>query len=155
MSMKRSVWLIAWGTLWGLGGFSLLRKGLYLFFVAQESSASMPMLKFLSHFIHNAGNASLLLIALALVLGIIKGRTVITKSAQRVIKTLNGKTISIKPMIPVLGIIVLMVSLGLLINILKIPGDVRGFIDVVIGTALLQGSFVFFKALNTPHPMKA
>ena len=39
-----------------------------------------------------------------------------------------------------------MVGLGALIKVLNLPLDVRGAIDIVIGSALINGAMIYFRS---------
>ena len=93
----------------------------------------------------------MLTLLLALSLGYFKGRVMlapsVTKQVARIrslptpasLKYLYGKNYLI--------LIAVMVLLGILLRILPIALDTRGFVDVVIGSALINGSMLYFRKM--------
>ena len=92
------------------------------------------------------------IITLALLIGYLKGKKVLGKSAQKGIQRIyslsNPASITkiYKPSYYLL--LGSMVGIGFLAKFL--PLDLRGFIDTTIGAALINGSMVYFKACYTP-----
>jgi hypothetical protein len=44
-----------------------------------------------------------------------------------------------------------MMMLGMIFRYLPIPIDVRGFIDLAIGSALMNGAMLYFRAARIEH----
>lgn len=96
---------------------------------------------------------AIILIALALITGNIKGRFVLRKAAMRSferIKLLSNPTplsnIYSKANYILIG---LMMGIGMGMKYLGIPPDVRGFIDIAVGAALIQGALCYFNMPTT------
>jgi len=85
----------------------------------------------------------------AFLIGYLKGRTVLKKSALRQIQRIEAITTQAKIYhlySPGFFILVLfMIGLGISMRFLPITLEVRAFIDVAIGTALLQGALHYFR----------
>ena len=129
------------GAIWLAIGVFLLQKGVD--FLLQALAYKDPRL-----FSWTVEEILLLLVA-SLGLGTIKGRMVLKKAATRICDRIARfhEPTSIFNMYGVTSIfvILLMGSLGFLMRLLHIPLDVRGCIDVAVGTALIRGSFYYFQ----------
>lgn len=140
------------GILWLSVGLMLLTIGLGLFNgILQGLHVNLPLMSFFSLFTAEPDYPLLFLIVAALILGHFKGRFVLKKSAQRAvsrIQTLNNPT----PVTQVYSkayffLILGMMFLGFSIRWLGVPADIRGFIDVTVGAALINGSLIYFRYL--------
>jgi hypothetical protein len=90
----------------------------------------------------------LLLYAIAIPLGYLKGRYVLSKTVGRMMRrmaSLEGP-ITLRNVYPLSYwfLIAGMISLGVLCSFL--PNQVRGFVDLTIGSALVYGAFLYFRA---------
>lgn len=96
----------------------------------------------------------LVLIPLALIVGIAKGRFVLKKSALRVVNRIrslpNPAPITQAYSLAYILLIASMVGIGMLIKFFECPNDIRGFVDTAIGAALIQGSLHYFRSKATP-----
>jgi len=94
-------------------------------------------------------NGIIILITMALLIGYFKGKFLLSKSALREINrvTLLSEPTSIKNIYSMRYylIIALMMVLGSVMRFLPITSDTRGFIDVTIGMALINGSRSFYR----------
>lgn len=103
----------------------------------------------LAPLVKNADTAATWLIALSLGLGWIKGRFALTKTATRVtnrilsqpspvgISSVYGKGY--------LALVSCMIALGISLKWTGIPPDVRGVIDLTVGSALVHASVFYFR----------
>lgn len=93
---------------------------------------------------------ALVLMALCLGVGFVKGRFVLTKSANRIVnrlKTLPDPVPVQKAYSPAYAILLgSMMGLGMLMRLC--PIDIRGIVDVTIGAALITGSMAYFRLLK-------
>ena len=125
-------------------GFFLIKTGFTLLVAASSEiellSQNYPLLSLFP---------LLFLIVLACGIGYIKGKFVISKSTKRNIERLQNMPHPIKITqlysTQYYCLIAGMMGLGMLLNVLGIPKDVRGFIDTAIGFALIEGSLVAFR----------
>ncbi len=135
------------GCLWLFIGVMLLTKGLG--FIVQASTSHGLWLPSIANYLGDLQQAALALITLALFIGFLKGRFVLSKSAKRVVERLLtfpepvpiAKIYSLKYVL----IILFMVMLGVSSRWTNPPPDIRGFIDVAIGSALMNGALFYFK----------
>jgi hypothetical protein len=146
--MKHKGWIICSGLLWLAIGLWLLAKGLYL--IAQGSFLSEPENSFAIKIFGNAQRGATYLIALSLLIGFIKGRFVLSKTVRRVCLRIASLSLPIHPK-EVYGIsYILLISgmmlLGIALRFTPIPLDLKGAIDVAIGSALINGSMLYFRA---------
>lgn len=147
MYLKRKTLLFIAGGVWFSSGLYLMILGLR-FLEASVNTSSTPFLSLLEHYL-SRDYALVMVIVAAIILGQLKGRSVMTRAALRAsnrilhlpepahIKNLYSGRFYL--------VIVFMISLGVVLKLLQLPLDVRGAVDVVIGTALIQGAVVYFK----------
>ena len=146
--MKHRGWIAFSGLIWLAAGISLMHKGLK--FVADASYLPDAFcVRFQERFgsIQAAGTA---LVAVALLLGFLKGRFVLVKTVRRVSFRIQSLPLPIKitslytpSYLILLGS---MMALGFLVRFISMPMDIRGFIDVAIGSALINGAMLYFQA---------
>lgn len=132
--MKQRTAILLSGALWLAIGIFLLYKGLYL----------IP--------------GSSTLIAVGLLVGFLKGRLILPKSVRRIVARIQAlpEPISLKQLYPPSYWILIgsMVGLGLAARLL--PNDIRGFIDIAIGAALMNGAMFYFRATyDTKSPSQS
>ena len=94
--------------------------------------------------------SAVLLIALGLFIGYFKATKVLHKVAKRTVDQVNTLPADAS-ITAVFGprywlLIALMMFLGMAIRFFGVPEDVRGLIDVAVGSALLNGSMVYFRS---------
>ena len=129
--MSHKTWILLSGVIWGVIGCLLLYKGLQL--LAEEVSS-------------DSSRASWL-IALGLLLGFFKGRYVFRKTVQRI----SLRIMSLPAPVGFVDafpksywlLLTSMMTLGFLLRL--VPIEVRGVIDVAIGSALMQGAMLYFR----------
>lgn len=160
MKLKHNQLIYLSGSIWFIVGSFLLYTGLNLLITAVKqpmAGASFPLLDAFGPMLGGKDSVAIVIIALGLFIGYGKGRFVLGKSANRVANRL-------KSMPSPLNIVYLyspgywiligsMMGLGMGIKYLGIPSDVRGLIDVAIGSALINGGMIFFrigKMTSTP-----
>ena len=135
MHLGRFGWIVVSGVIWLVVGSFLLSIGLYLL-ILQSSLQSQDYV--------------VILVCLGFVLGFIKGRFVLSKTAQKAVKKvlLISEPLSSLPVYPpiYLGLIVGMMLLGMGLKWLEIAAHIRGVIDVAVGFALINASRVYFQS---------
>lgn len=135
MRLGRFGWLILSGVIWLIIGGFLLSMGLYLL-ILQSSSQNREHV--------------VILVCLGLILGFIKGRFILFKTAQKAVKRISliPKPISILQAYPpiYLGLILGMMLLGIVLKWLEITSSIRGVIDVAVGFALMNSSRAYFQS---------
>lgn len=131
MYLGRFGWIVVSGAVWFIIGGFLLSMGLY-FLVLQPQKSSM------------------ILVSLGLALGFIKGRFILSKTAQKAVKKIQliSEPISFLQVYPpiYLGLIASMMLLGIGLKWLEIAFYIRGVIDVAVGFALINASTIYFRS---------
>lgn len=109
--------------------------------------AYKPIIEFFSSLVSSKESAVLILVAICLFVGYMKGRYVLGKSAAKGVSRILAfpnpthlKNIYSKKYYILLGS---MVFLGILVK--YTTPDIRGAIDVIIGSALINGAMVYFR----------
>lgn len=149
MLFSKRIWMAISGLLWLGVGVMLLIKGLqYLLASMQDPQA--PLVHTLSSFAISPTQAALLLIVIALLLGFIKGRVVLAKTVTKMCQRLpEGKLAFTQVYDKRYALLLLaMFSLGFLLKL--VPLDIRGAIDVAVGSALINGSILYFRKVAAP-----
>ncbi len=156
MQVRHKTLRILSGCVWFIIGLSLLRLGISLLMNCMESEhLHSAWLSYCTRIIGSKPEAIAFLIAGGLFLGYIKGKTVLKKSALESctrIERYENPTLANIYTLKNYILIAVMISLGMLMKIFHLPNDIRGFIDVAVGTALMQGSLFYFRfqsALNS------
>jgi hypothetical protein len=120
------MWLVMWGLMWLGIGIGLTYQGLSL--LAGVTSGAIWV---------GAG----------LFVGFIKGRFVLSKTVIRTSRRIVNlpKPVSFKQAVPpIYGVLVLvMMGFGFLLKF--VPQEVRGMVNVVVGSALMHGAMLFFR----------
>lgn len=134
-------------------GVYLLQLGLNLLLTGVQnpdfSNSSYPLLKAISPYTGSVETAVIVLVIIALFVGYMKGRYVLGKSAKRGVDRIR----SFSNPAPLQNIysanyyILLggMVALGISIKYMGLSNDVRGLIDAIIGSALINGAMIYYR----------
>lgn len=154
MRLKHIPLIILSGLLWFGIGLFLLSLGLNFVVEAASNTASPSFLiRLFTRLAGSPQQSALLLIVIALALGFVKGRLVLSKSAARVVR----RIVSLPNPVPLsqaygkgyLMLIAGMVLLGMSLKWLNLPSDLRGFIDVTIGSSLMHGAIAYVRLAET------
>lgn len=138
------------GIIWLVMGCFLLSLGLNFIvgtLLIENAQAPHPVLHFFSPFTGGLEPSALLWTGIAFLIGLFKGRTVfaksVTRSVNRILTLKNPAPIS--QIYPPAYYILLssMVLLGVLVR--YTPMDIRGGVDVAVGSALITGAILYFK----------
>lgn len=139
------------GFLWlGIGCY-LLPLGLNFIIGAlllENIAEPRPVLNFLAPYVGGVEPAALIWIAFALLVGYAKGRKVFAKSVKRTVDRIVTlpNPVSVVYMYAPVYYILLASMVGLGIAMKWTPQDVRGGVDIVIGSALIQGALLYFRS---------
>lgn len=148
--LSHNVLIILSGLVWFAIGTMLLTIGVNLIVKALEQpTAYHPLFSFAYPYFDDLQSVGIIVLVVGLLIGFFKGRFVLGRSAQRVvnrIRTFPNPT-------PIYNLysrgyyllLAVMIGLGLSIKYLGLPDDVRGFIDVAIGAALINGAAIYFR----------
>jgi hypothetical protein len=146
--MKQTGWIFFSGFLWLAIGVFLLYKGLN--FVSEATLATDSLSFRFQGLFGSPGQAGTGIIAIGLMIGFAKGRLVLSKTVDRVVKRIRSLQVPIRAsQIYARSYWILigsMVALGFAMRFLPIPLDARGLIDVAIGSALVNGAMLYFRA---------
>lgn len=146
--MRQRQWIAFSGFFWFAMGAFLLYKGLHL--INDASFLSNSLCHRWAGFFGSSQQTATVLVGVGLLVGFIKGRFVLVKTVRRVV----GRIASLSEPIRFTDayaksywiLIGSMVALGMVFRFLPIPLDLRGAIDVAIGSALVNGAMLFFRA---------
>ncbi|MBS0654205.1 MAG: hypothetical protein JSR46_00365 [Verrucomicrobia bacterium] len=141
------------GAVWLVIGVFLLNLGLQLVVQGIQGEA-LALQNYSSFFTWLASlsrgyeNAAIALIAISIMVGFLKGRLVLGKVAMRTqnrLQALENPT-SLTNLYTKANflIIAMMMGFGMLMRYFNVPNDIRGPIDIAVGTALIQGSVAYF-----------
>ena len=152
MKFSHTTLIVISGFVWLLVGVFLLQLGLSLllsdFQTPSMQNNQVTWVRMLAQHVGSIEVASVILVVVALYIGYFKGRFVLGKSARRGvarIATLSNpapitQIYSAKYYILLGG----MVALGISIKYMGLNNDLRGFIDIIIGSALINGAMIYF-----------
>lgn len=153
LKLSHRVLVIISGLIWFAIGFYLLQLGLGLLKTTLQNDGHYPLISMLKNYFGGHEGAILLIVSVSLAIGYFKGRHVLGKSAKRGVEriltfpnpTSIGNIYSAKYYV-LLG---LMVALGMSVKYFGFSHDVRGFVDVAIGAALINGAVIYFRLART------
>lgn len=154
MKLSKRTWLVVSGCTWIGMGVVLLLKGLkFIVTTAEAKDAAAPWINWLVPLVGTRQQAALLLISVALLIGFIKGRTLLAKTVKRIADRILTAQDDL-PMNQVYdrkyyAVLAVMIGIGLTFRFLPIAFDMRGFIDVTIGSALINGAMLYFRQAVT------
>lgn len=160
IKLKHKALITIAGLCWLSIGIFLLSIGLKLIVqkaVSYEMGglSSHSLLAFFASFSGGFQQAGMVLIAVALFIGYFKSRFVLAKTVRRMVGRIRG----LKEPAPVYQlyspafyvIIAAMMGLGMLMRVTGISADIRGLVDVAVGSALINGSLLYFKHAFMPQ----
>lgn len=128
--MNHRAWIFVSGVVWAFAGALLLYKGLGFLELSRDEAGTKWLM------------------GAALLVGLLKGRFVLSKTAKRLVDRIASlpAPISARSVYPKSYWILLgsMVAMGMALKFA--PTVWRGAIDVAIGAALLNGAMYYFKA---------
>jgi hypothetical protein len=128
--MHKRLAVIISGVIWFGIGLFLMRKGLFYIALAGEQS-------------------SILFVVLGLVIGFFKGRFVLAKSARRMTQRILTlpEPFRWSQVYPLSYYFLIggMMAMGICLKWIPIAPQYRGLIDLAIGSALINGSVIYFR----------
>lgn len=152
MKLSHTKLIMISGLVWFGIGVYLLQLGLNLLLGgvnADLSASQYPLLRALSPYTGSLETAAIVLVVIALFIGYFKGRYVLGKSAKRGVDRIRSfsnpaplQNIYSAKYYILLGS---MVALGISIKYMGLNNDVRGLIDAIIGSALINGAMIYFR----------
>ena len=151
LKFSHTTLIVISGFIWMAVGISLLSLGLGFMLEGTHSLrlSDFPLLSILSPYMGGTEEAALLIIAISLFIGYLKGRYVLGKSAnqgvERILTFTNPTHLKNIYNAKYYILLAAMVTMGVSIKYLGIPKDVRGMIDVIVGAALINGAMFYFR----------
>ncbi|MDR3623933.1 MAG: hypothetical protein P4L16_02200 [Chlamydiales bacterium] len=153
LKFKHSTLIVVAGLIWMAVGVYLLNMGLRL--ISEKALQHMAevhptsLLSYLAAFAGGIQEASVVLIALAMLIGYFKGRYVLAKTVHRMVARIREMPSPVA-LHRIYGarfyvLIAIMMGLGMLIRFFDTPADIRGAVDVIIGSALVNGALLYFR----------
>ncbi len=143
------------GLIWFGIGIMLLNLGIHFALqgwdgVVFKTSSYSSIFSFLTDMTGKPENAACVVIALAMILGFFKSKKVlgkvVNKSEARIAQLDNPTSITNLYTKGNLLIILSMMLLGMSLKYIQVDPDIRGFVDIAVGTALIHGSVAYFRA---------
>ncbi len=156
MHMSKRAWITISGMIWFIVGIGLLTLGLnFIVFKAQiETHETTSLIAKMAPIAGGREKAAMTLIVIGLILGFLKARFVLIKTVRRVVERILGLPLPIKISQVYsknyLMLICGMILLGLSMKWLGFSTEVRGLIDVAIGSALMNGAVAYFRLALRP-----
>jgi hypothetical protein len=152
--MRRSskFWIAFSGIMWFAVGVFLLLCGVKLVvFSSIEGASHSFMFSKLFAMLKSREQAALILVTAGLILGFMKGRYVLSKTVRRVSDRICSLSEPIRFLdVYSFGYLILigsMILLGMGMRWLSVPSDIRGVIDIAVGSALMNGAMFYFRAI--------
>lgn len=150
MKLSHATWILFTGAVWFAIGSLLLSKGLGFIILAFHFPDTASSLMASLNAVAGPGyQAALFIIFLGLLIGFFKGKFVLAKTVERVVSHIRSfpSPVALKnaytPRYFIL--IALMMCLGMAFKWLPLKLDIKGFIDVAIGSALINGAVLYFR----------
>ncbi len=153
MKLSHSKLIMISGLVWFAIGVYLLQMGLNLLIEgianADTAGARYPLFNALKDYLGSVQTVALSLVVVALFIGYFKGRYVLGKSAakgvERILTFPNPAHLKNLYSAKYYILIAVMISLGMSMRFFGVSNDVRGFVDAIIGSALINGAMIYFK----------
>lgn len=150
MNIRPVIALLLSGATWFSIGVFLMCKGLGFLVELASPGKKAPVIDALQSLSGGREQAILVLICLGLLIGFFKGRVVLSKTVQRMSTHFFSfaQGIPLSKLYPLSYYILIsfMVILGISLKWMPIPQEVRGTIDVTIGSALTNGAVLYLRA---------
>jgi len=143
MNISHTKAIIVSGILWFSIGLMLLAKGLNFIILSGQTAGREEV--------------SLWIVALSLGIGFVKSKFILSKTVKRVIVTILARPnpFSIFELYSrsYYLIILSMVFLGVGMRWAPLPLEVRGAVDVAVGSALINGAVLYFRGALANKPL--
>ena len=148
VNLSHRNWIAISGFVWLAVGAFLLYKGLHL--IADGVIKADTLCFKMQGLFGSPQQSGTALIAGGLLLGFIKGKLVLSKTVRRVALRISSLPLPIRfssVYAPSYWILIgSMMALGMILKVFPIPIDIRGFIDTAVGSALINGAMLYFRA---------
>jgi len=157
MNMSHRSLIIFSGCLWVAIGMFLMPTGLFFLteVISGKSHVVMtdyPLISFLTHHMGSMEYAIILLLACGLFIGSLKAKLVLSKvvlkGVTRILSFPNPTAFTNIYGVKYLILIGGMMMLGMGMKVFQVPKDIRGVIDLAVGSALITAGFAYFRAVQ-------
>lgn len=150
LKLSHAMLIVLSGLVWLAIGAFLLSIGLnFLVESGKAPLGSYAFLETLSKWFGGKDQAVLTLVVLGLAIGYFKGRFVLGKAARkgvdRILSFPNPSSIASLYSARYVLLLAVMMGIGVSFRIFNLSHDIRGFVDVAIGAALLNGAMIYFR----------
>lgn len=150
--LKQPTLIVISGLIWFAMGFWLFSKGINFLITSTKTLDALKETLIIKNFTldpQRAQEMAIMFLLVALLVGYLKARVILSKTANRVIQNIvskeNPAPLSAAFEKKIIILILVMGGIGMLINFTGMPIDLRGFIDTAIGAALINGASFFFR----------
>lgn len=152
--VSHAVLAVVSGLVWMAVGLWLLPLGLNLLLTSIRQdmlieSSNYPLIGSLAPYVGGWEQTVLILVSAGLFIGYFKGRYVLGKSAKRGVERIatfpNPTSLSNIYSLKYYLLLGAMIGLGVSIKFFGLANDIRGFVDVAIGAALINGALIYFR----------
>lgn len=139
------------GTIWMCIGIFLLSLGLNFINGATKIfiMSEYPIITFFTPYFGSVDNTAIVLIIFSLILGSLKSRMVFTKvvnkNVQKIVALPNPSSPFALFDMKYIILMGFMMFLGFLMRYFSVPQDLRGMVDIAVGSGLITGSVNYFK----------
>jgi hypothetical protein len=164
MKFSHKTLILIAGLVWLVIGAWLLSLGIHFILETVRQPAlthltgRFSITGFVNRFISDRTQAVMLCILLALFIGYLKGKMALAKSVTRQIKRIvslpNPTRLKYLYSKGYYLLIASMILLGVMMRFLPITLDTRGFIDMIIGSALVNGAVLYYRAFSQYGTLK-
>jgi len=150
LKLSHPMLIVLSGLIWLAIGAFLLSIGLnFLVESGKAPTGSFAFLDMISRLAGGKDQAVITLVVTGLAIGYFKGRYVLGKAARkgvdRILSFPNPSSIASIYSARYLILIAVMMGIGISFRVFNLSHDIRGFIDVAIGAALLNGAMIYFR----------
>lgn len=153
MKLSHRSLIVLAGALWFAVGLWLMKLGIQFLMQALETPEQYPFLSWVSNFAGKVEQGVVALMAIALFIGFLKGRVVLAKTVNRTVNHIKSvpEPVSLGLLFTprYLILIGIMMGIGFSLRFFSVPLDIRGFVDVAVGSALLNGAMLYFRQALT------
>ena len=142
--------IVVSGLIWLAIGSFLMSIGLnFLVESGKAPTGTYAFLDWLAKWFDGKDQAVVLLLVAGLLIGYLKGRMVLGKAARkgadRIRSFPNPTSLVSIYSARYLVLIAIMIGIGISFRVFNLSHDIRGFVDIAIGAALLNGSMIYFR----------
>lgn len=152
MKFSHATWVFFSGAVWLAIGVLLLTKGLgYLVLASRFPESASALMNSLESLTGPGPQSALCLILAGLLAGFVKGRYVLARTVKRIVARIVSlpEPVALKDVYTMRYYFLIggMMCLGMVFKWLPIGIDLKGLIDVAIGSALVNGAVLYFRHL--------